>query len=1408
MLRVECEKCNTSYQVDERRVPETGLPMRCTKCNHTFTVSGDKAAAARLRRAGKNTLIAFGTVDEHGRVTLTSSPPRNTPLLDRSTPLLEAKRDAAVGRGSELPAAGRGSELPPVGRGSELPPVGRGSELPAVGRGSELPPAGRGSELPPVAVAPELHAMRAQAESVAEVGPLDREWFERDQPVVPPPGPSEEEILHELDWDVEPAIPQILTETQKKEEQERVSPAMPASAVPVGPAGNEVHVSSAGEVVTSAEMRVPDAVHVTPEKLRPFAPAQKPDEVQPTEVSEGDLVAASEEVDEAELMTADDAEIAGQAEIAGATADAEIANAADDAWTAAEDARSASAADDAEVASAAEDARSESVADDAAVASAPGDAWSAAADVRGVSAKADTEIANVGDDAWTAAEDARSASAADDAEVASAADDAWSESVADDAVARTADDAGIARTTDDARTSRTADDAGIARTADDARTARTADDARTSRTADDAERVDAANETELVSAADDADTADDAESAGVVDDAEVASRASRTTKPPAAKPPRIENEPRPDEAVAARTPELQQAMAPSHEALRSEIRKELEANPVVARAKAIAVAQSSPALSPKVPAQPEPERTDAPTPVNVPAVARSDGATAEKIVPKKRSKALWLAAAVVLAGGALEATPYGAFGRVPIGDRLHADEYARLAAEAAEKARSKMAADVFPDTTKAIEALARAQAETPRAPGFATYRAITESAARLRFTGGGPRDVEDAQRALAADPARASDEDALVLRGEIELGTKHPQAAADAFRGALGKRPSARAHFGLARAHRQADDLEASAKEVEATLSASPRHAGARVLRANLLWERTRNEAAVSEDLAAILEGPSKEVASPRELASAWALRGRIELERHRTSEARTAFEEARKREPREPSTLVGQGELLLREGRYTEALARFDAAMEIEPAATSSLGSAKAKLFLERPADAKTQLATLEKDHPRDARITHWLARTEEALGNPDLAERKYAEAIARARSNDRDAIASYADWAMLLARRGRAKDADQKLEEARGKFPGATSLARAFGDLAALEGLYEAALAHYQAALGQEPADVLTRFRKASTLRRMGTADQASAELDKVAEADKDYPGLALERAFLAAQSGDPDRGAALLRDILGRTPDDPDVQRRIGAAYATIGRPAEAVTLLRGALAKPNASAGANYDLARALFLLQGGPAEIEAPRLFKKAVELDPHRAAYHAGVAWVANEGTSAQPDVAKEHIEKALALDAYLADGYWQRGVLERKLGLLTESIRDLKRALELYPTYAAVHAALAEAFEQKNDAPSAQASWQKALSLNPQRPYWKYRYGRLLLARGSAGEAAKHMVFAVTEAKKVDPLPAWSMHAELTCAQALQKAGRSAEAIEHYRRFLDLSPQTSSDRTVVHAALASLGAK
>src|SRR5689334_18852237 len=50
MIKVECVSCKAPYELDERRIPDKGMKMRCPKCGTSFMVS--KQGASPLPAAG------------------------------------------------------------------------------------------------------------------------------------------------------------------------------------------------------------------------------------------------------------------------------------------------------------------------------------------------------------------------------------------------------------------------------------------------------------------------------------------------------------------------------------------------------------------------------------------------------------------------------------------------------------------------------------------------------------------------------------------------------------------------------------------------------------------------------------------------------------------------------------------------------------------------------------------------------------------------------------------------------------------------------------------------------------------------------------------------------------------------------------------------------------------------------------------------------------------------------------------------------------------------------------------------------------------------------------------------------------------------------------------------------------
>jgi cellulose synthase operon protein C len=803
--------------------------------------------------------------------------------------------------------------------------------------------------------------------------------------------------------------------------------------------------------------------------------------------------------------------------------------------------------------------------------------------------------------------------------------------------------------------------------------------------------------------------------------------------------------------------------------------------------------------------------------------------------------------ALVLGGASLQFTSYGIFGWHAVNDRLHASEWQARATTDLAGARKVIEKDLYDQSKTAADAIATQSTGLPRAYGLTSAAALAEYEFQVRFgrdaaratradawlshvkeAVGAPQkvayysaayagklaaqgDLPGARTALeAASQVNAGDpsqEDIAFLRGEVELKAKDSAAAIKAFTRALTIAPSARGHFGLARAYDmvagQPDAHQKLLAEVAATLAITPKHPGALILKAKTDWEDDRNDTAVIDGLKPLLEGVAKATASPAELSKAYTYFGLAQALRGDTAAARVAFESALQLDSSNVEALLGQGDVFYADGRYTEALSRFDTAAQADPQNPRAIvADAKAKISLERLADAKTQLAAAQKALPKSMIVIYWLGRAEEALGDKKAAEESYVAAIANNNPKDRDAILPYVALSTLLATQGRATEAQAKLDEARAQLPDSAAMEQALGQVAAAQGLFDEAIAHFVAAAQKDVSDLRSRFLLGETYLRMRKLTEAAAEFDKVAAKDPDYPNLAMRRGELLEQSGDLDKALAQFKAALDRAPKDLDLQLRVGAAYVGIGRGKEAEKTLKPVYDARTGSAEVNHYYGRAL-LLEGGARLPEAMRYLQKAVDIEPSRAEYHLFLAWGANE--SKDYKLAENQVAKALELDQLLGDAYWQRGVVEEVQGAVDDAIKDIQKGLKLHPTRVEAHATLAKCYADKNMTKEALAEWALATSGGSERPEYEFLYGRLLYNERSKLEALPHVLAAAKAAEAMEQPPLWATQAEFLTGEALLKQGNKVDAKEHLIRFVAAGERSSPDRADAIAAIHSI---
>ena len=335
--------------------------------------------------------------------------------------------------------------------------------------------------------------------------------------------------------------------------------------------------------------------------------------------------------------------------------------------------------------------------------------------------------------------------------------------------------------------------------------------------------------------------------------------------------------------------------------------------------------------------------------------------------PVKRSPALKIAlVAIVVAGiggGALALVPsIGPFGVNFIDDQIHASSYAQQLDELRARADAALDDDTGGAAGRAVDEVKQAHAARPRHKRTAAFSAYVTLARSLRFGKRGDDEAYAKQALIDAGPepspekalaeaalavyadaskgataadaaakADAKDLDLAALAGEAALASK-AKGARDVWKRAVAIKATARTLYGLARAAKADGDFAAAKDAATKAAAASALHAGARTLLAEIAWTRDNDEAHAVEDLKKVVEDAKVRAdASDVERVAAYTWLGRIHLARSRASAAESAFSQALKIDPQAVDALVGEGELFYRAGRYSEALARFEGASRAE---------------------------------------------------------------------------------------------------------------------------------------------------------------------------------------------------------------------------------------------------------------------------------------------------------------------------------------------------------------------------------------------------------------------------------------------------------------------------------------------
>jgi|CZKR01.1.fsa_nt_gi Flp pilus assembly protein TadD len=226
------------------------------------------------------------------------------------------------------------------------------------------------------------------------------------------------------------------------------------------------------------------------------------------------------------------------------------------------------------------------------------------------------------------------------------------------------------------------------------------------------------------------------------------------------------------------------------------------------------------------------------------------------------------------------------------------------------------------------------------------------------------------------------------------------------------------------------------------------------------------------------------------------------------------------------------------------------------------------------------------------------------------------------------------------------------------------------------------------------------------------------------------------------------------------------------------------AEAIQELRKALQLNPEDALVHFALATAL---TGNDQEREAAEEYRKACALDDHHAAWFAHLA--VSLAVTGDLDGAVVSWRKSLTLDPSDAGVETELGTALFEKGQTQEGYEHLQKAVDMAPDFPDGHNNLGWELAKTGRMEEAVNELQKAITLRPTSVEYRFNLGYVMGLRVDFAGAVVVFQKAVELSEGKD----WRCLAAL--ADAYNKTGHSAEAIQSAQQALDLAPQQHDDQ-------------
>ncbi len=347
-----------------------------------------------------------------------------------------------------------------------------------------------------------------------------------------------------------------------------------------------------------------------------------------------------------------------------------------------------------------------------------------------------------------------------------------------------------------------------------------------------------------------------------------------------------------------------------------------------------------------------------------------------------------------------------------------------------------------------------------------------------------------------------------------------------------------------------------------------------------------------------------------------------------------------------------------------------------------------------------------------------------------------------------------------------------------------------------------WKKALGKFQKALRKDPNLNVAIFNMANTLFELGSPKKARDKYKELQEKDNQFPGLAAKMANLYTMLKDHKASAAQWDIALKQ--EEPTLDRRIKSsrAFVEAGEFKKALKQTELALRKDASLAEAKAIRAEALLATNElGDALVEIKGALDRTL-----KASYYVTLGRVFLE--------LKKEIEaidaftNALKRDPSLVGIQAERAILLVKNGTVKDGLKQLRKVIGSFPRRADIPFFMGWALYDLGQENAALSAFRTAAAKDPTMGQAHYRIALILYDRRQMGSAIPTFKRAVKNYKIVKDVqsPPWFEDSYLQLGFVYQKQNNRKQAIEAYKKYLDVANPHASMRQEVKKRLRKYG--